>query len=122
MKYLILAFSLFFFDELLPPQAPVVWQSDATFDFGNIPQGKPVQTIFTFRNTGTDSLFIDNVRTDCGCTTPDWEEVLIPPDSLGYIRIEYDADDEGYFHKWIRVYFNGYRKAERLWIEGQVDF
>ena len=105
----------------LPPNAPVEWQTDMTHDFGDLERGNPVTFDFTFRNTGPDSLYIDNVRTACGCTSPEWEDVMVPPDSLGYIHIEYDADDAGYFNKWIKVYFNGYRKAEKLFIEGWVE-
>lgn len=105
----------------LPPQAPVDWQTPLTHDFGDLEQGKPVTFVFTFRNTGADSLYIDNVRTACGCTSPEWEDIRVAPDSLGYIHIEYDAADTGYFNKWIKVYFNGYRKAEKLFIEGWVE-
>lgn len=105
----------------LPPTAPVEWQSDTTHDFGDLERGKPVTFIFSFRNLSEDSLYIDNVRTACGCTSPEWEDVLVAPDSLGHISIEYDAEDSGYFNKWIKVYFNGYRKAEKLFIEGWVE-
>ena len=111
--------SSFFF--LHPPYAPVTWQEEAIYDFGDITKGDTATAVFSFRNTGTDSLYIDNVRTACGCTSPDWADVLVPPDSLGFIHIEYDAEDSGYFSKWIKVYFNGYRKAERLSIEGYVE-
>ncbi len=103
------------------PDAPVVWQVPTTHDFGDLERGVPTTTTFTFRNVSTDSLYIDNVRPACGCTSPEWEDVLVPPDSLGHILIEYDADDAGYFNKGVKVYFNGYRKAERLWIEGWVE-
>lgn len=105
----------------LPPTAPVEWQSATTHDFGDLEQGTPVTYVFSFRNLSKDSLYIDNVRTACGCTSPEWEDVLVAPDSLGHISIEYDADDSGYFYKWIKVYFNGYRKAEKLFIEGWVE-
>ena len=104
-----------------PPEAPVAWQVPTTHDFGDLERHKPAKAVFTFRNNGSDSLYIDNVRPACGCTSPEWEDVLVPPDSLGHIVIEYDAEDAGYFNKWIKVYFNGYRKAERLWIEGWVE-
>jgi hypothetical protein len=105
----------------LPPEAPILWQVPTTHDFGDLERHKPSIAIFTFRNNGPDSLYIDNVRPACGCTSPEWEDVFVPPDSLGHILIEYDAEDTGYFNKWIKVYFNGYRKAEKLWIEGWVE-
>jgi len=103
------------------PDFLVSWEVPTTHDFGDLERGVPTTTVFTFRNVGSDSLYIDNVRTSCGCTSPEWEDVRVPPDSLGHILIEYDADDNGYFSKGIKVYFNGYRKAERLLIEGWVE-
>lgn len=102
------------------PTAPVKWVDDLIYDFGDIEHEKAVKVVFAFQNSGTDSLRIDNVRTSCGCTTPDWGDLAVPPDSTGHIYIEYDAEDVGYFSKSIKVYFNGYRKAEKLAIEGYV--
>lgn len=110
-----------FFWLILPPTAPVEWQSATNYDFGDLERGKPQTIQFTFRNAGSDSLYIDNVRTACGCTSPEWADVKVAPDSLGHIMIEYDAEDTGYFNKWVKVYFNGYRKAEKLYIEGWVE-
>ena len=117
LSLLIFSLGLFF----LPPDAPVEWQTPTTHDFGDLERGQPKTVTFTFLNTGTDSLYIDNVRTACGCTSPEWADIRVPPDSLGHIYIEYDAEDSGYFSKWIKVYFNGYRKAEKLFIEGWVE-
>lgn len=105
----------------LPPLAPVSWQTATTHDFGDIRHGEPVRVDFHFRNEGPDSLYIDNVRTSCGCTVPEWRDQPVPPDSIGTISVEYDAADSGYFEKRIKVYFNGYRRAERLLIEGYVE-
>lgn len=115
----LLSFSALLF--ILPPLAPVEWQGEMTYDFGDIRQGEPVVYEFMYTNTGTAPLLIDNVRVACGCTTPYWEEAPLAPDSTGIIRVEYDARDEGYFRKYIKVYFNGYRKAEKLHIEGYVE-
>ncbi|PSR11061.1 MAG: DUF1573 domain-containing protein [Bacteroidetes bacterium] len=104
-----------------PPYAPVTWLADTTYEFGDIRQGKEVKVVFAFRNASADSLYIDNVRTSCGCTSPSWEDVRVPPDSIGRIDIFYDADETGYFSKDIKVYFNGYRRAERLLITGYVE-
>ena len=122
MKFFLLWFS--FSGALLgffPPNAPLEWQQEATHDFGDLMQGKEVETVFTFKNTGSDSLYIDNVRTACGCTSPEWEDVSVAPGEMGRVTVIYDAEDEGYFNKWIKVYFNGYRKAEKIWIEGYVE-
>ena len=105
----------------LPPQAPVEWLESTIIDLGDLPKDQTATTAFSFRNTGSIPLYIDNVRVACGCTSPDWQDLAVAPDSIGIIHIEYDAHDPGYFNKWIKVYFRDYRKAEKLWIEGYVE-
>ena len=46
---------------------------ETEFDFGKIPQGKPVTHIFDVANNGKDSLHISNIQASCGCTTPEWD-------------------------------------------------
>jgi hypothetical protein len=119
MKILLLATSLLALS-VVAPKLSVVWDT-TTHNFGDIPHGQPVTHTFTFRNTGIRPLYIDNVRTSCGCTSPDWADVYIPPDSIGRIHVEYDAEDLGAFAKPVKVYFKGQRKAEKLLIEGYVE-
>lgn len=122
MKFFLLLLSFFgALFNVASPNAPLEWKQAMVHDFGDLEQGKEAAVVFKFINTGTDSLYIDNVRTACGCTSPEWEDVSVAPGALGEVTIIYDAEDEGYFKKWIKVYFNGYRKAEKLWIEGYVE-
>jgi len=102
-------------------EAPGQWLQKTNADLGEWRRDIDHTIIFEFRNTGQESRFMDNVRVACGCTSPSWEDIQVPPDSVGQITITYDAHDPGYFQKWIKVYFNGYRKAEKLWIEGYVE-
>src|ERR1017187_978990 len=45
---------------------------ETEFDFGKIPQGKPVTHVFEFTNNGATPFSLDNVQASCGCTTPVW--------------------------------------------------
>ncbi len=116
ISILFLAFSATFFTA-----DPVVeWQSPKEHDFGDIEQGKPVEYFFKFKNISTEPITIDNIRTTCGCTAPDWSEAPVESDSLDQVRIEFNAEKLGYFRKKIKVYFSSQRKAEILYIEGFV--
>ena len=99
----------------------VEWLTPIEHDFGDLKQGVPVTTEFRFKNISTEPMTIDNVRTTCGCTAPDWEESVIPPGEEGVIKIEYDAKRLGFFYKKITVYFSNQRKSEKLSIEGFVE-
>lgn len=111
----------FLFPALHTFDSKVEWHSPTTHDFGDIIHRQPVSHNFSFKNKSDAPITIDNVRTTCGCTVPDWSEAPILPDSLGIISVEYDARDVGYFKKQIKVYFQGQRKAEKLSIEGFVE-
>lgn len=98
----------------------IEWVSDTKHDFGVLIHKKPGVHYFAFRNISDEPLTVDNVRTTCGCTSPDWDEDVVMPDSIGMIKLEYDAFKLGYFQKFARVFFNGQKKSEKLMIEGEV--
>ena len=100
---------------------PVVeWMTPMEHDFGDIEQNKPVTHFFKFKNISGEPFIIDNVRTTCGCTAPDWSNEPVEADSTNQIKIEFNAAKTGYFRKKIRVFFSNQRKAEMLHIEGYV--
>ena len=79
---------------------------ETAFDFGTIPQGKPVYHFFEVTNTGKDPMVIANVQTSCGCTTPEWSKEPIAPGETAKIRIGYNAAGEGHFEKYITIMYN----------------
>ncbi|MEO6981202.1 MAG: DUF1573 domain-containing protein, partial [Mucilaginibacter sp.] len=46
-------------------------------DFGKIPQGTPVTTVFEFTNVGKEPLIITDVRPTCGCTIADFTKTPV---------------------------------------------
>ena len=89
-------------------------------DFGKIPQGKPVTTVFNVTNSGKTALKIENVQASCGCTTPEWEkEKAIEPGATSKITVGYNAAAEGPFNKTITVTYNG-TQTKQLAIKGEV--
>ena len=119
MILIITIFSLFL--SFQTTNLPIQWLTPTEHDFGVLKQDEAEIYIFRFKNTGQDTLLIDNVRTTCGCTAPDWTESPILPNMVSEIKVEYDARRLGYFRKKIRVYFNQYRKAKILYISGEVQ-
>ncbi|MEZ4948276.1 MAG: DUF1573 domain-containing protein [Saprospiraceae bacterium] len=98
----------------------VTWLTPTEHDFGVLKQYHPDTVYFTFKNISGYDMVIDNVRTTCGCTAPNWSMEPIPADSTSTILIEYNSKNLGYFEKKIKVYYAGIRKAEVLRIEGEV--
>ena len=88
-----------------PPADPLQLK-ETEFDFGKIPQGKPVYHSFTVVNNGQTPLKLDNVQASCGCTTPEWSQEPIPAGGSTVIKVGYNAAAEGGFDKTISVIYN----------------
>lgn len=90
------------------------------FDFGKIPQGKPVTHIFEVINSSKAPYKIDHVQASCGCTTPVWDkEKTIAPGETSIITVGYNAAAEGPFTKTITVTYNGNQNSA-FQIKGEV--
>lgn len=98
----------------------VQWLTETEFDFGDIKMKEPVSYTFTFKNKSETPLVIETVRTSCGCTGSTWTETPISPDSIGSIVLEFDAKQAGAFNKSAKIYFEGKRSAEKIWVSGFV--
>lgn len=92
---------------------------ETSFDFGKIPQGKPVYHFFMITNTGKEPMVISNVQTSCGCTTPEWDKEPISPGGTSKIRVGYNAAAEGHFEKYITVSYNQ-NLSKQIKINGTV--
>jgi hypothetical protein len=100
--------------------AEVLGLKETAFDFGKIPQGRPVTHIFEVINNGKDSLKISNVQASCGCTTPDWDRNKIQaPKEKTAITVGYNAASEGPFTKIITITYNG-TETKQITIAGEV--
>lgn len=93
---------------------------ETEFDFGKIPQGKPVTHIFEVTNSGKDSLHIQNIQASCGCTTPEWDRDKVQaPGERTKITVGYNAASEGPFTKQITITYNG-TNTKLITIKGEV--
>ena len=97
----------------------VTWEKEA-YDFGEIPQGKPVSTEFVFTNIGEAPLLIADVATSCGCTASDYSKEPIAPGKSSKIKVTYNAANVGAFTKSITVNFSDAEANKVLTIKGTV--
>lgn len=114
-------FVFFLFPFFAQAQNSVEWLVDMNHDYGLLTQFEPATTAFSFKNITTDTIVIDNIRTTCGCTAPDWDYKPIVPGEIRDIKIVFDAGKVGYFRKKIKVFFSNQRKCDVLYIEGEVE-
>lgn len=89
------------------------------YDFGSVPQGKPVYHFFEIKNTGSKPVSLNDVHASCGCTTPEWSKDAIAPGATAKIKIGFNAAAEGAFEKFISVQYNG-SVQKQIKIKGSV--
>ena len=111
------------------PNAPMVVENaipeeamflqENVYDFGKIPQGKPVTHTFEFVNKGKLPFSLNNVQASCGCTTPVWNKDIIQPGDTGKIEVGYNSAAEGVFDRSISIVYNNGLTRE-IHIKGEV--
>ncbi len=92
-------------------------------NFGTVEEhGGSVTHDFVFQNTGQVPLIISNVRTSCGCTSPEWSRQPIPPGGNGIIKVSFNPQNRpGAFTKSITVNSNAETPVSSLTIRGTVN-
>jgi hypothetical protein len=91
-------------------------------DFGVFKEDGGKQSFdFIVTNKGNNPLIIQNVTASCGCTTPEWTRMPIPPGGKGKVTAIYDpVGRPGVFNKTLTVYSNAVPQASILTIKGEV--
>ena len=99
-----------------------VMSFDKTFhDFGQITQGTPQQTVFTFTNTGDAPLIITDATSSCGCTIPDYpKNTTIAPGQQGQMVVNFNGSGQNQVTKTINVQANTANGSELLKIQAFV--
>jgi hypothetical protein len=94
-----------------------------TYNFGTIEEGKSVNHVFEFINTGTGTLIVKGVRPTCGCTVAGDYDKEVKPGQNGKIHITLNTSGfEGYLAKTVKVLTNvpGNSDYYILTLEGTV--
>jgi hypothetical protein len=85
----------------------VITFNEYEHNFSKVKEGEKVACIFTFRNTGTGDLVINNVTTSCGCTVPKYDTKPISPGNTGSIEVVFDTSGRnGIQTKTVSVHSN----------------
>ena len=94
-----------------------------THDFGSIVESQEEYTYkFKFKNTGDDLLNIIDVKTSCGCTSPQYPKTAIAPGDSSFLIVNYDSYQRpGSFRKSITILTNNPDKPKTvIFIKGNV--
>ena len=120
MKFIISILSFFIAFHL--SAQPKISFDKTQHDFGKVKEADgTVSYNFTFKNTGTSPLIIQDVKTTCGCTTPEWTRQPISPGNTGSIKVTYDVKGRpGVIDRSITVHNNSVSSPVTLNIVGEV--
>lgn len=99
--------------------SPVSWKSEQ-IDLGEIPQNKPKEVDFEFKNTGKTAVIITNVKASCGCTATDYTKTPIQPGETAKVKATYNAAAKGAFSKTVTVTTNAEATPKVLSFKGTV--
>ena len=71
---------------------PVLTFDKKEHDFGEIENGTPVETVFTYTNTGKAPLVISDIKSTCGCTVPqDWSREPLEPGASSKFTVKFNG-------------------------------
>lgn len=101
-------------------KAPVIKWDMESYNFGEIPQGIPVDVVFEFTNTGNAPLIISKVEPACNCTDAVWTKTPIMPGQRGQVGVTFDAATGGKFSKTVVVTSNAKPTEQTLVFTGTV--
>lgn len=97
----------------------IIWKSES-IDLGEIPQNKPKEVDFEFKNTGKTAVVITNVKASCGCTATDYTKTPVQPGETATVKATYNAAAKGAFSKTVTVTTNADDTPKVLSFKGTV--
>ncbi len=102
--------------------APKISFENTQVDFGTLGQGKSVDLVYRFRNTGDQELTIGNIHTSCGCTNATALKRTLRPGEASEIRAKFNSGSfRGKITKTITVETNDPgNRAVQLTVVGYV--
>ncbi len=97
----------------------ITWKSES-IDIGEIPQSKPKEIVFEFKNTGKTDIVITEVHASCGCTGTNYPKEPIAAGKSAKIKATFNAANKGVFSKTITVATNVEEAPKVLTFKGNV--
>jgi hypothetical protein len=103
-------------------KGPKIQFAETSYDFGTAAQNTAVKHLFKFKNVGTDTLKITQVKTSCGCTAAESSKIIAPQKD-GQIEVTYNTGTNvGKVSKTVYVFSNDVEAPQRsVSIQGVVE-
>ena len=105
-----------------PINGPKIVFLEDKYEFGDIIQGDVIEHVFEFKNSGNAPLILQDVKTTCGCTVPEWPRAPLPPGATAELRVKFNSTGKvGIQNKVITVISNATNQTSRVMIVTNVN-
>ncbi|HJN54700.1 MAG TPA: DUF1573 domain-containing protein [Flavobacteriaceae bacterium] len=101
---------------------PVMTFDKRSQDFGVIQDGTPVETVFSYTNTGETPLVITDIKSTCGCTVPrDWSREPLNPGESSQFTVKFNGKGVNQTSKTVTVKANTEKGSETVKITAFIN-
>ena len=94
---------------------PVLSFDKTLHDFGEIQNGTPVETAFTYTNTGKSPLVVTDIKSTCGCTVPQgWSKEPLMPGESSQFTVKFNGKGANKVSKTVTLTTNTEKGREQV--------
>lgn len=94
---------------------PAITFDKSEHDFGEIENGTPVETTFSYTNTGKAPLVVTNIKSTCGCTVPQgWSKEPLAPGQSSQFTVKFNGKGANKISKTVTVTANTEKGKEQV--------
>ncbi|MDG1375374.1 MAG: DUF1573 domain-containing protein [Flavobacteriaceae bacterium] len=90
-------------------------------DFGQIMNGTPVETVFSYTNSGKSPLVVTDIKSTCGCTVPQgWNREPLMPGASSQFSVKFNGKGANKVSKTITMTTNTEKGKEQVRISAFI--
>ena len=84
-------------------------------DFGEIKNGTPVETVFSYTNSGRSPLVVTDIKSVCGCTVPQgWTKEPLMPGESSQFTVKFNGKGGNKVSKTVTLTTNTEKGIEQV--------
>lgn len=100
---------------------PTISFDKTLHDFGEIQNGTPVETVFSYTNSGRSPLVVTDIKSTCGCTVPQgWSKEPLMPGESSQFSVKFNGKGANKVSKTITLTTNTERGKEQVRISAFI--
>jgi hypothetical protein len=100
---------------------PTISFDKTEHDFGQIMNGTPVETVFSYTNSGNSPLVVTDIKSTCGCTVPQgWNREPLMPGASSQFSVKFNGKGANKVSKTITLSTNTEKGKEQVKISAFI--